>query len=63
VCRSSDEKLGDPADIAAFVYREAGKADRLVLFCCEGCGDDFMKEADRCLAKLDAAAKSKAAAK
>ncbi|MDO8540197.1 MAG: hypothetical protein Q7S40_07100 [Opitutaceae bacterium] len=62
-CLSSDEKFGDPADIATFVYREPGKPDRLVLFCCEGCGDDFLKEADRCLAKLDAAAKGKGAEK
>ena len=61
-CLSSDEKLGDPADVAVFAYREPGKADRLVLFCCEGCGDDFMKEADKCLAKLDAAARKKSGA-
>jgi hypothetical protein len=39
-----------------FIYREAGKPDRLVMFCCEGCGDDFMKEPGKYLAKLDAAA-------
>jgi hypothetical protein len=60
-CLSSDEKFGDPADIAAFVYREPGKSDRLVLFCCEGCGDDFLKETDKDLAKLDAAEKKRAA--
>lgn len=60
VCLSSDEKLGDPSETAVFAYREAGKPDRLVLFCCDGCSDDFMKEADKCLAKLDAAAKAKA---
>lgn len=63
VCLSSDEKLGDPADVAMFAWREPGKPDRLVLFCCEGCGDDFMKEIDKDLAKLDAATKKKPAAK
>ena len=63
VCLASDEKFGEPEDVAALVYREPGKPDRLVLFCCEGCGDDFMKEPDKYLAKLDAAAKSKGAAK
>jgi hypothetical protein len=63
VCLTSDEKFGGPDDIAALVYREPGKPDRLVLFCCEGCGDDFMKETDKYLVKLDAAAKSKGAAK
>ena len=30
--------------------------------CCEGCGDDFMKEPAKYLVKLDAAEKSKAGA-
>src|SRR5687768_12050813 len=36
VCVTSDEKLGSMGDNAEFVYREKGKPDRLVVFCCEG---------------------------
>ena len=58
VCVASDEKLDK--DATAYIYREEGKPDRLVLFCCDGCNDDFMKEPEKFLAKMDAAAKSKA---
>jgi hypothetical protein len=59
VCLSSDEKLGSMGENAEMIYREKGKPDRLVIFCCEGCGDDFVKEPAKYLAKLDAAAKKK----
>lgn len=62
VCLTSDEKLGSMGESSQFIYREPGKPDRLVVFCCEGCGDDFMKEPATYLAKLDAAAKKKPAA-
>lgn len=42
-----------------YIYRVDGKADRLLVFCCDGCEDDFMKEPTKYLAKLDAAAKQK----
>ena len=60
VCLTSDEKLGSMGENAEFVYRAAGKPDRLVTLCCDGCADDFMKEPAKYLAKLDAAAKNKA---
>lgn len=44
------------------IYRVDGKADRLLVFCCDGCEDDFMKEPAKYLAVLDAAAKKKATA-
>ena len=59
VCLTSDEKLGSMGDNAEFIYREAGKPDRLLLFCCGGCEDDFLKAPAKFLAKLDAAAKAK----
>ncbi len=44
-----------------YVYRVSGQPDRLVIFCCEGCEDDFLKTPAKFTAKLDAAAKAKAA--
>lgn len=60
VCLTSDEKLGSMGDNAEFIYREKGKPDRLLVFCCGGCEDDFLKDPAKYLAKLDAAAKQKA---
>jgi len=61
VCVTSDEKLGSMGDNAEYIYREKGKPDRLVVFCCDGCEEDFTKEPAKYLAKLDAAAKQKRA--
>lgn len=58
-CLTSDEPLGSMGDPSEFVYRVAGKADRLVVFCCEGCSDDFIAEPDVYLAKIDAASKAR----
>jgi hypothetical protein len=44
---------------AEFIYREAGKPDWLVMFCCDGCEEDFMKEPAKYLAKLAVAAKNR----
>jgi hypothetical protein len=60
VCLTSDEKLGSMGDNAEFIHREKGKPDRLLVFCCGGCEDDFLKDPAKYLAKLDAAAKQKA---
>jgi hypothetical protein len=57
VCVASDEKLGSMGDNAEFIYREKGKPDRLIVFCCDGCEDDFKKDPAKYLAKLDAAKK------
>ncbi|HUR56887.1 MAG TPA: hypothetical protein VM029_04200 [Opitutaceae bacterium] len=62
VCLSSDEKLGSMGETANYIYREKGKPDRLVVFCCEGCEEDFTKDPAKHLAKLDAAAKAKSGA-
>lgn len=59
VCVTSDEKLGSMGDSPEYVYRQPGRPDRLVIFCCEGCEDDFKKEPAKYLARLDAAAKAK----
>lgn len=59
VCVTSDEKLGSMGDNAEYIYREKGKPDRLVMFCCEGCEEDFLKNPAKYLAKIDAAAKKK----
>jgi hypothetical protein len=60
---------GDPLganDYVTYVHKEAGKPDRTIRVCCDGCIDDFKKEPAKFLAKLDAAEaemKAKAAAK
>jgi hypothetical protein len=59
VCLTSDEKLGSMGDNVELIYREAGQPDRLLVFCCSGCEDDFREEPAKYLAKLDAAAKAK----
>lgn len=59
-CVVSDEKLGGMGKPAEFIYRVEGQPDRLVRFCCGGCEEDFLKEAAKNLAKIDAAAKAKA---
>jgi hypothetical protein len=61
VCVASDEKLGSMGDSPHYIYRVDGKPDRLVIFCCEGCEDDFKKEPAKYIAKLDAAAAKKSA--
>jgi hypothetical protein len=61
VCVASDEKLGSMGKSPEYIYRVAGQPDRLVVFCCEGCEEDFMKEPAKHLAKIDAAAKTKSA--
>ena len=62
VCLVSDEKLGSMGKSPEYIYRVDGKADRLVVFCCDGCEGDFLKEPAKHLAKLDAAAAKSAPA-
>lgn len=59
-CLTSDEELGSMGKSPEYIYRVAGQPDRLVIFCCDGCDQDFLKEPAKYLAKLDAAAKDKA---
>lgn len=58
-CVTSDEELGSMGDSPEYIYRVKGQPDRLVIFCCKGCDEDFLKEPAKYLAKLDAAAKGK----
>lgn len=58
-CVVSDEPLGSMGDWITHVHRVAGKPDRKVLFCCEGCIDDFKQDPAKFLKKLDDAAKAK----
>ncbi len=61
-CLVSDEKFEASDKPVEYVHKEAGKPDRLILVCCEGCIDDFKKEPAKFLAKLDTAAAEKAKA-
>ncbi len=59
-CVVSDEKLDDKP--VEYVHKEAGKPDRVLLLCCDGCVDDFKKEPAKYLKKLDDAVAAKAKA-
>ena len=61
-CLVSDEDLGSMGDAIPYVHRVAGKPDRIVFFCCEGCTDDFKADPAKYLKKLDDAQKGKAPA-
>ena len=62
VCVTSGDKLGSMGKSPEYIYRVDGKPDRLLIFCCDGCEEDFMKDTAKYLAVLDAAAKNKATA-
>lgn len=49
--------MGKPQD---YVYRQAGKPDQLIRFCCKDCVKDFSKEPGQYLKALDEAATAKA---
>ncbi len=60
VCVVSGDKLGgDMGKPADFIYREEGKPDRLVSFCCKDCVKDFGKNPAKYLKELDEAAAKK----
>ena len=61
-CLVSDEALGSMGDAVAYVHKTAGKPDRVIFVCCEGCIDDFKADPAKFLKKLDDAGKSKAPA-
>ena len=52
-----DNTMGGPVD---YFYKEAGKPDRLVRFCCKDCVKDFEKEPAKFLKQIDEAAAAKA---
>ena len=63
LCPVSGEKVGGSmGKPVEYAYKQAGKPDRLVFFCCKDCIRDFEKEPAKYLAKLDAAAAAKAKA-
>jgi hypothetical protein len=61
-CVVSEEKLegGDMGAPVDFVYKQEGKPDRLVRFCCKNCIKKFNKEPAKYLKIIDAAAAGKA---
>jgi len=56
-CLVSGEPLGSMGDATGYIHRVAGKPDRVVFFCCEGCTDDFKADPAKFLKKVDDAAK------
>jgi hypothetical protein len=63
-CVVSGDKLdGDMGAPFDYIYKQDGKPDRLVRFCCKNCVKDFQKDPAKYLKMIDdaAAAKRKAA--
>jgi len=60
-CVVSDEQIGGSmGEGIDYVYKQDGKPDRLVRFCCKDCRKDFDKDPAKYLTLLDeAAAKAK----
>jgi len=60
VCIVSEDKLGgDMGKPVDYIFRVAGKPDRLVTFCCKDCVKDFNKDSEKYLKILDDAAAKK----
>lgn len=61
-CVVSGDKLedGDMGPPVNYVYKQEGKPDRLVRFCCKGCIKDFNKDPEKYLQAIDEAAAAKA---
>jgi hypothetical protein len=60
-CLVSDEALGSMGEAVGYIHRAAGKPERVIFVCCEGCIDDFKAEPAKYLKKVDDAAKAKGA--
>lgn len=57
-CIVSEDKLGgDMGEPVDYIYRVAGKPDRLIIFCCKDCVKDFKEDPEKYLKILDGAAK------
>lgn len=54
-CVVSGEALGEMGKPVDYVYKEEGKPDRVVKFCCKMCVGKFKKDPAKYLEKLDAA--------
>lgn len=50
VCPVSGDELTNPV---SYVYKQAGKPDRVIQFCCQDCIKDFEKDPAKYLAELD----------
>jgi hypothetical protein len=62
-CVVSGDKLGgDMGAPVDYIYKEEGKPDRLVRFCCKNCVKDFKKDPAKYLKMIDDAAAAKAKA-
>lgn len=59
---SGDGLGGDMGETIDRIYREKGKPDRLVRFCCDSCIDDFKQDPAPYLKLIDEAAKPAGAA-
>lgn len=59
-CVVSGDKLTEMGKPVEYVYKQAGKPDRLVLFCCKDCIKDFESDPAKYLKKIDEAAAAKA---
>ena len=54
---ADDGPMGPPVD---YIYKQKGKPDRLVRFCCDSCIDDFNQDPQKYLKMIDDAAAAKA---
>ena len=64
MCVVSNDKLGgDMGQPQDYIYREEGKPDRLVRFCCKDCLKDFNADSAKYLGLIDAAVAKKKAGK
>ena len=62
-CVVSGDKLeGDMGAPFDYIYKQDGKPDRLVRFCCKNCVKDFQKDPAKYLKMIDDAAAAKAKA-
>lgn len=60
-CVVSEEEIGGPmGEGIDYIYKDAGKPDRLVRFCCKSCRKDFDKDPAKYLQMIDQAAAKKA---
>jgi len=62
ICPVSEDKLegGDMGPPQDYVYRQEGKPDRFVRFCCKDCVRDFKKDPAKYLQLIDEGAAAKA---
>ncbi len=56
---SEDSLKEDSSGPIDFVYKQEGKPDRLVRFCCKDCVKDFKKDPTKYIGEIDAAAAKK----